>query len=143
MSYAPIRGFDGAVKQGATPTALLSVLDWEADIDIDVTVDGPFLNDGGKKYKIIGGKDCKGKVKAKVPDGKDASLTAIIAALTGGTGIDLELSQGVIAAGPPATGGYLLAVDGAIITNVKPGQDSKGGATFEFAFEANGTFTLT
>ena len=140
MPYAPIRGFDGKVSQGATPTALLAVLDWEADIDLDVEVDGPFLNDGGKKYKIVGGSDCKGKVKAKVPDGKDASITAIIAALTGGTGIDLELQQGVPGTG---TGGYLLEVPGAIITNVKPGQDSKGGATFEFAFEANGDFDLT
>lgn len=138
MPYAPIRGFDGKVSQGATPTALLAVLDWEADIELDIEVDGPFLNDSGKKYKIVGGKDCKGKVKAKVPEGKDASITAIIAALTGGTGIDLELQQGIV-----TTGGYLLEVPGALITNVKPGQDAKGGATFEFAFEANGSFTLS
>jgi hypothetical protein len=67
----------------------------------------------------------------------DPSITAIIAALTGGTGIDLELQQGIV-----TTGGYLLTVEGALITNVKPGQDAKGGATFEFSFEANGSFTL-
>lgn len=139
MTYAPIRGFDGSVKQGATPTALLAVTDWEADIDVDVTVDGPFLNDGGKKYKIIGGTDCKGKVKAKVPAGVDVSLTAIYAALGTAAGIDLVLTQGVTGVG---TTGYVLTVDGAIITNIKPGQDSKSGATFEFAFEANGTFDL-
>ena len=139
MAYAPIRGFDGKVSQGAAPTALLSVTDWEAEIEVEVEVDGPFLNDGGKKYKIIGGTDCKGTVKCKVPKGKDTSLTAIIAALTGGTGIDLALMQGVTGVDV----GYELGVPGAIITNIKPGQDSKSGATLEFSFEANGSFTLS
>ena len=138
-TYAPIRGFDGKVEQGGTPTALLAVSDWEADIDVDITTQGPFLNDGGKKYKVRGGKDCKGKVKAHVPDGKDASVTAIIAALTGGTDINLVLTQGVQGTG---TGGYVLTVPTAVISKIKPTQDSKNGATFEFDFEANGSFTL-
>lgn len=139
MSYTPIRGFDGKVEQGGTPTALLSVSSWDADIDIDITVQGPFLNDGGKKYKVRGGTDCKGKIKAHVGAGKDASITAIVTALTGGTDINLVLTQGVTGVNV----GYTLTVPTAVITKVKPSQDSKNGATFEIDFESNGTFTLT
>src|SRR5262245_10205472 len=114
MTYVPIRGFDGSVKQ--VSTALIAVTDWTADIALDITVDGPFLNDSGKKYKIIGGSDCKGQFKGKVPDGKDTSLTALIAALTGGSGINLVLTQGTTSAG--YSGGYVLTINGALITNI-------------------------
>lgn len=140
MPISPIRGFDGKVSQGATPTAILAILDWEADVDVDIQTIGPFLNDAGKKYKVVGGKDCKGKVKAIVPDGKDTNMTAIITAMTAGTGITLDLLQGVTGTG---TGGYDLNVPSALISGVKLGQDTKNGPTIEFSFEANGAFTLT
>jgi hypothetical protein len=139
MPYAPMRGFDGKVEQGAGPTALLGVESWEADVDVDIGVLGPFLNDGGKKYKVIGGKDCKGKLKCSVPDGKDTSQTAILTALINGTNINLVLTQGVQGVG---TGGYVLTVPTAIISKAKPAQDSKGGPAIEFEFESSGTFTL-
>ena len=140
MSITPIRGFDGKVSQGVTPTAILAILDWEADLDLDINTIGPFLNDGGKKYKVVGGKDAKGKVKAIVVDGKDSNMTAIITALTSGVGINLDMLQGVTGTG---TGGYDLAVPGALISSVKLGQDTKNGPTVEFSWEANGTFTVT
>lgn len=137
MPYTPIRGYDGTVQQGATPTDLLGVESWEADIDVDITKVGPFLNDAGKIYKVRGGQDCKGKVKCSVPGGKDANQTALVTALTGGTDINLVLKEGT-------TGGlgYTLTVPTAIVSKVKLGQDAKGGATVEFEFESNGTFTL-
>jgi hypothetical protein len=139
MPYTPIRGFDGTVKQGAGPTALLAVTDWEADIDVEITKQGPFLNDSGTTYKVRGGKDCKGKIKANVPDGKDSNQTAVVNALLNGTDINLVLTQGVPGAG---TGGYVLTVPTAIVSKIKPGQDSKGGATIEFEFESSGSFTF-
>ena len=140
MPYTSIRGFDGHVQQGVSSTDLIGITDWEADLSIDVTVDGPFLNDGGTKYKTRGGKDCKGKAKGKVPGGKDANQTALITALTGGTDIKLVLIQGDTTAGDLA---YTLTIAAAIISNVKLGQDSKNGATVEFDYEANGAFTIT
>lgn len=139
MSYAPMRGYDGKVEQGATPTALLGVESWEADVDVEVNKVGPFLNDSGTIYKIRGGIDCKGKVKCSVPDGMDANQTALIDALTGGDDIKLVLTQGVQGSG---TGGYVLTIDKAIISKVKPSQDTKGGPAVEFEFEANGAVTL-
>ena len=139
MSYAPMRGYDGKVEQGATPTPLLGVESWEADVDVEVTKVGPFLNDGGKVYKIRGGQDCKGKAKCSVPDGKDANQTALITALTNGDDIKLILTQGEQGTG---TGGYVLTIATAIISKVKPSQDSKGGPALEFEFEANGGFTI-
>jgi len=140
MPYSPIRGFDGAVSQGASPTALLGITDWEAEISVDITADGPFLNDGGKKYKTRGGIDIKGKGKGKVPSGKDANQTAVITALTAGTDLNLVLRQGDSAASDLA---YTVTVPTAVISNVKLGQDSKNGSTIEFDFEGNGTFTVS
>lgn len=74
-----------------------------------------------------------------MPDGKDANQTALITALTSGSDINLVLTQGVQGTG---TGGYVLTVPTAIISKVKPGQDSKGGPVIEFEFESNGSFTL-
>ena len=139
MAYAPMRGYDGKVEQGANPTALVGVESWEADVEVEVNKVGPFLNDAGKVYKIRGGQDCKGKAKCSVPDGKDTSQTALITALTGGTDIKLVLTQGVQGT---STGGYVLTITTAIISKVKPSQDSKGGPAVEFEFEANGGFTL-
>ncbi len=139
MSFTPMRGFDGKIEQGGSPTALLGVESWEADVDVQINTIGPFLNDSGKLYKVRGGKDCKGKAKCSVPDGKDSSQTAIINALNNGTDINLVLTQGVQGTG---TGGYVLTVPTAVISKVKPAQDSKGGPGVEFEFEANGSFTL-
>ncbi len=139
MPFSPMRGFDGKVEQGAGPTALLGVESWEADVDIDISTVGPFLNDSGKKYKVRGGKEVKGKIKCSVPDGKDTNQTAIMNALINGTDINLVLTQGVQGAG---TGGYVLTVPTAVVSKVKPGQDSKGGPAIEFEFESSGSFTL-
>ena len=68
-----------------------------------------------------------------------AGGTALITALTSGSDINLVLTQGVQGTG---TGGYVLTVPTAIISKVKPGQDSKGGPVIEFEFESNGSFTL-
>lgn len=140
MPYSPIRGFDGAISQGASPTPLLGITDWEATIDIDVTVDGPFLNDSGTKYKTRGGIDLKGKAKGKVPAGKDSNQTAVITALTAATDLNLVLRQGDSSASDLA---YTITVPTAIISSVKLGQDSKNGATIEFDFEGSGSFTVS
>jgi hypothetical protein len=138
MPYTPIRGFDGKVTEAAA--TLVSVTDWEADLNIEITKDGPFLNDSGKIYKILGGTEAKGKVKGKVPSGRDAAITAIAAAIGASAGLDLTLDQGVYSGG--ATGGYRLIVSGALISNLKVGQDSKNGAPFEFDWESNGHYIL-
>jgi len=140
MPYSSIRGFDGAVSEGVTPTALLGITDWEGEISVDVTVDGPFLNDSGTKYKTRGGVDIKGKAKGKVPGGKDSAQTAVITALTGGTNLNLVLRQGDAAQSNLA---YTITVPTAVISSVKLGQDSKNGSTIEFDFEGNGTFTVS
>lgn len=140
MPYAPIRGFDGAVSQGASPTALLGITDWEADIDLEITTDGPFLNDSGTLYKTRGGKDIKFKAKGKVPSGKDSNQTAVITALTAGTDLNIVLRQGDTAASDLA---YTITIPTAVITHVKLGQDSKNGSTVEFDGEGSGTFVVS
>lgn len=138
MTYIPIRGYDGSLKVGSN--AAVAVLSWDADINLDITVDGPFLNDSGKKYKVIGGVDAKGTAKCKVPDAKDSVLTTLAACVTGGSGGNLVLTQGTTSGG--YSGGYVLTLNGALITSFKPGQDSKNGATVDIAFEANGSISL-
>lgn len=140
MPYTSIRGFDGAVSEGASPTALLGITDWEVTIDRDITVDGPFLNDAGTKYKTVGGIDLKGKAKGKVPGGKDTAQTAILTALTGGTTLNIVLRQGDVAQSNLA---YTITVPTALIASAKLGQDAKNGSTVEFDFEGNGSFTIS
>jgi hypothetical protein len=140
MPYTPIRGFDGAVSQGASPTALLGITDWSAEIDLEITTDGPFLNDSGTKYKTRGGKDIKGTAKGKVPSGKDANQTDVINALINGTDLNIVLRQGDAAASDLA---YTVTIPTAVVNNVKLGQDAKNGATIEFSFEGSGSFTVS
>lgn len=140
MTYSPIRGFDGAVSQGASPTALIGITDWEIDIDLEITVDGPFLNDSGTKYKTRGGKDIKGKAKGKVPSGKDTNQTALITALTGGSDLNIVLRQGDSTASDLA---YTVTIPTAVVNHVKLGQDAKNGSTVEFDFEGNGVFSVS
>lgn len=137
MPVAIIRGYDGTVQQGGTNVDLVGIEEWEAEPDIEVETKGPFLNDSGNKYKVRGGKDCKFTIKGIVPSGKDASQTALITALTGGTDINVILKQGV------GGTGYTLTVPTAIITSVKLGQNSKSGTSIEIKGEANGSFTIT
>lgn len=136
MPISLIRGFDGTVQQGGTNTDLVAIESWEAEIDLEVEVKGPFLNDSGTKYKVRGGKDCKFTLKGVVPSGKDANQTALITALTGGTDINVIMKQGA------GSTGYAVTVPTAIITNVKLGQDSKGGTSIEIKGESNGSFTI-
>jgi hypothetical protein len=140
MPYVPIRGFDGMVSQGVTPTPLLGVEEWDADIDVEVTKQGPFLNDGGVIYKVRGGQEVKGTFKGNVPAGEDTNQTAVITALTSGAALNLVLRQGVTGAG---TTGVVLTIPTAIISKVKIGQSNKNGATFAGSFESNGSFTIT
>lgn len=139
MAYATIRGFDGKVEEGASPTALLGVADWEITVTIGVETDGPFLNDSGKIYKSISSVDSKGKVKGSVSDGKDTALTSIKTAALAGTAINLVLTQGVQGGG---TGGYVYTCATSVISDFKLTQAAKGGAKFEFSFEGSGTFTI-
>jgi len=139
MSYVPIRGFDGMVSEGATPTALLSIEDWEADLDVEISKQGPFLNDAGKIYKVRGGQEVKGTFKGKVPAGLDVTQSAIVAALTGGTDVNLVLRQGVTGVG---TTGFVLTIATAIISKIKIGQDGKNGASYACSFESNGSFSI-
>lgn len=140
MPITVIRGYDGLVSEGATPTALLAIEDWSADISVQVNVQGPFLGDAGKLYKVRGGQEIKGQFKGVIPAGLDVPTTAIITALTAGTDINLVLRQGVVGAG---TTGQVVTIPTAIISKVKLGQTTKGGATFEADFESSGTFTVT
>lgn len=137
MPISMIRGFDGTVQQGASNTDLIAIESWEAEADLEIEVKGPFLNDSGNKYKVRGGKDCKFTIKGTVPSGKDANQTALKDALMNGTDINVIMKQGT------GSTGYGLTVPTAIITNVKFGQDSKGGASIEIKGEANGSFSIT
>lgn len=132
-----IRGYDGTVQQGGTNIDLVGIEEWECEIDVEVEVKGPFLNDGGTKYKVRGGKDAKFALKGIVPSGKDASQTALITALTSGTDINVILRQG--------TGGtgYTVTIPTALIANAKLGQNSKSGTSIEIKGESSGSFTIT
>lgn len=137
MPLTIIRGYDGTVQQGGTNTDLAGIEEWEAELDLEVEVKGPFLNDGGTKYKVRGGKDCKFTAKGIVPSGKDTSQTAMISALTGGTDLNVVLKQG--------TGGtgYTVTIPTALLSNIKLGQNSKQGTSFEAKGESNGSFTVS
>lgn len=132
-----IRGYDGTVQQGGTNVDLVGIEEWECEIDVEVEVKGPFLNDGGTKYKVRGGKDAKFTVKGIVPSGKDASQTALITALTSGTDINVILKQGV------GGTGYTVTIPTALIANAKLGQNSKSGTSIEIKGESSGSFTIT
>jgi hypothetical protein len=129
----PIQGPSGKTTQGTADTALIFITSWDADISQDVEVVGPFLNDSGNLYKSRTSRSLKGTMKGAVPSGKDASQTAIIAALTGGNDIKTTLVS---------YGGYSVVVAAALIDGVKLGHDAKGTATFEASFQDNGGFTV-
>lgn len=139
MPYLPIRGYDGMMSEGGTPTALVGITDWEADISVEIAKQGPFLNDAGLIYKVRGAIDIKGTFKGNVPQGEDAATTAVITALTGGTNMNLVLRQGVVGAG---TTGYVVTIPTAVITGIKIGQDSKNGASVSGSFEGSGSFSV-
>lgn len=135
MPNVMLSGQNGKVSQGTTPTALLTIQQWDAEIIQDKQVQGPFLNDAGLLYYARTSRSCKWSFKGVVPSGKDASETAIITALTSGADIALIMSNG--------TGGYTVTVGTALVDSIKLGHDAKGTATFEAAGLDQGGFTVT
>lgn len=128
----PIQGQYGKVTQGTADTALVFIESWDGDINQAIDEQGPFLNDGGALYANPGALSVKGSMKGIVPSGKDASQTAILAAIMAGTNLKVGLMS---------IGGYSVVVANAIIESVKLGHDAKKGATFEASFRNNGAFT--
>jgi hypothetical protein len=129
----PIQGKDGKVTQGTADTALIFITSWDGDITQDVETLGPFLNDGGTLYQSRTSLALKASIKGAVPSGKDASQTAIITALTGGTDIKTTLVS---------VAGYSIVCTLSLIENVKLGHDAKGTSTFEASLRNNGAFTV-
>ena len=127
------------LSQGVTPTALIAIEDWTADLTVQVTTPGPFLNDAGKLYKVRGATEIKGTAKGAIPAGLDINATVLITALTSGTDINLVLRQGITGAG---TTGQVVTIPTAIISKVKLAQSNKNGATVEFDFESNGAYSI-
>lgn len=134
MPITVLRGYDGKVTQGTADTALVALTDWEATATADVQEQGPFLNDSGTLYLSRGSRSLKGAFKGVQPSGKDASQTAVITALTGGTDIKLTMVS---------IGGYSIVVTTALIETIKLGQDASGTGTFEASFRDNGGFSIS
>jgi hypothetical protein len=128
-------GTTGSVNAGpdGSSTAVGFIGEWEAECDVEIKVQGPFIGDN-TKHKLRGGKDCKGSMSGFVPAGTDAGQQDVIDAFNGDDDIRLELVQ---------DDGYTLLIPTAIISKVKIGQKAEEGVPISFDFEASGGYTLT
>jgi hypothetical protein len=130
----PIQGPNGKVTQGTANTALVFIQSWDGTLDQATDEQGPFLNDGGATYLSRTSQSLKANMKGIVPSGRDASQTAVVTALTGGTDIQMQLLS---------TAGYTIACTTMLVESVKLGHDAKGTATFEASVRNNGAFTVS
>jgi hypothetical protein len=126
-------GTSGAIGVGAGAVAVGFIGEWEAECDIEIKSQGPFIGNN-TKAKIRAGKDCKGTLSGFVPEGTDAGQQDLIDAFNSDADVELDLLQ---------TDGYTLNIPLAIISKVKIGQKADEGVPISFDFEANGGYTLT
>lgn len=125
-------GVSGVINVGSSPVAVNFIGEWEAELDVEIKSQGPFIGNNNKA-KIRAGKDAKGTLSGFVPEGTDAGQQDLIDAFNGDANVDLELEQ---------DDGYTLTIPDAIISKVKIGQKADEGVPISFDFEANGSFTL-
>jgi hypothetical protein len=125
-------GTSGAIKVGAGAVEVDFIGEWEAELDVEIKSQGPFIGNNAKA-KIRAGKDCKGTLSGFVPEGTDAGQQDLLDAFNTDADVELELEQ---------TDGYTLNIPLAIVAKVKIGQKADEGVPISFDFEANGGFTL-
>jgi hypothetical protein len=129
-----IEGTAGTVKVGpsGTPVTVNFIGEWEAEAEVEIKEQGPFIGNSAKS-KIRAGKSCSGSMSGFVPVDQDAGQQDIIDAFNADTDVRLEFT---------ATDGYVLTIAAAIIAKVKIGQKADEGVPISFDFEDNGGFTL-
>lgn len=128
---APLVGYDGTVKSGANTADFVG--SWEFTSARETTKRGPYIGDGGVIYKTRGGREGSGSIKGELRAGASTFRTALLAAEANGTDIALEFV---------ATNGVKVAGSAFVVTEVKVGADAGEGVSIEFAFEANGAYTI-
>lgn len=127
----PTSGIDGSVKTGMSIADFIG--SWDFESKTAVKTRGPYIGDGGRLYKVRGGRDGSGSLKGELREGAQAFRRALLTAEKNGTDIPLELNS---ADAIKVTG------DAFIVSNVKIEAKGEDGCDISFDFEANGAFEI-
>lgn len=127
----PILGYSGTIT--ATGTSVTWVGTWEANLEKEEKVIGPFIADGGAQYTYYSSKRLTGTIEGTIPKNKDAGQTALINAGINDTTVNLVLTT---------TLGYTITVVSGLIGSWNITQEAAETVTFSCDWASNGTFTV-